>query len=149
LYNEYRIMRILGIDYGTKRIGLALSDDSGKIAFPHGVIKNTKSAIVEVLDLIKKENISQVVIGKSMTSGGQENSVEALIKSFGDELSKSVPVAYVDERFTSHEARLREFSKADNLARKIKKVLLSDIDDHAAQIILQRYLDKEGKRKEG
>lgn len=136
-------MRILGIDYGTKRIGLALSDDNGKIAFPRGVIRNSKNALSEVLDLIKKEGVSQVAIGKSVNSGGQENQVDALSRDFGEELSKSIPVAYVDERFTSHEARLREFGKADNLARKIKKVLLNEIDDHAAQIILQRYLDKE------
>lgn len=136
-------MRILGIDYGTKRIGLALSDDNGKIAFPRGVIRNSKNALSEVLDLIKKEGVSQVVIGKSINSDGQENQVDVLSRDFGEELSKSIPVAYVDERFTSHEARLREFGKADNLARKIKKVLLNEIDDHAAQIILQRYLDKE------
>lgn len=134
-------MRILGIDYGTKRIGLALSDDNGKIAFPHSVIRNSKNAVSEVTNLIQKEGVSQVVIGKSINSDGQENAVEILSRDFGDELSKSIPVVYIDERFSSHEARLREFGKADNMARKIKKVLFNKIDDHAAQVILQRYLD--------
>jgi len=135
-------MRTLGIDYGTKRIGLALSDDDGRIAFPHGVILNSKRILYEIVALVKEEKVERVVIGQSLTTAGLENTIEKMSRDFGVELEKFVGVDYIDERFTSHEARLREFGKGDTHARKTKKKILKVIDDHAAQILLQRYLDK-------
>ena len=56
-------MKILGIDYGTKRTGLALSDETGKVAFPYAVISNSLDEIIKVIEL---EGVSEVVIGESI-----------------------------------------------------------------------------------
>ena len=58
-------MRYLGVDYGSKRIGLALSDEAGTMGFPHAIVANTLRVADEIVALIKKENIGAVVIGDS------------------------------------------------------------------------------------
>ena len=64
-YTAY--MRYLGVDYGSKKIGLALSDESGTMGFPHSIVPNTPRLVEELCALIAKENIGAVVIGESRT----------------------------------------------------------------------------------
>jgi|JI10StandDraft_1071094.scaffolds.fasta_scaffold00903_15 putative Holliday junction resolvase len=135
-------MRILGIDYGTKRVGLAISDESESIAFPFRVIQNDGRFYETLLEIIDSESIGEVLIGASTTSDGQDNSLEAPRKELVDRLRQDIPVFEIDERFSSHEARLREYGDNSRSARQEKKILKEHIDADAAQIILQRYLDK-------
>jgi len=135
-------MRVLGIDYGTKRIGLALSDESESIAFPFRVVANDSFLFEIIRKIIETEDIGEAVIGVSTTQRGEDNKIEGKRKEFTDKLRQNIPVKEIDERFSSHEARLREFGNDQRSARKEKKVLKDTIDAEAAQIILQRYLDQ-------
>ena len=68
-------MRYLGVDYGSKRIGLALSDEAGMMGFPYSIVPNTPKLLDEVCALIAKENIGVVVIGESRSLSGGENPI--------------------------------------------------------------------------
>jgi putative Holliday junction resolvase len=66
-------MRLMGIDYGEKRIGIALSDESGGFAFAHSVIANNKNAIKKIKKICEENNVRGIVLGKSVDYQGQPN----------------------------------------------------------------------------
>src|SRR3989344_2560659 len=100
-------MRYLGIDYGTKKIGLALSDEGGTMGFPHEIIPNSPKVTDTLLSLIAKENIGGVVMGESLNYKGEENAVAKKARVLGEELHTrgGVPVFYEPEVLTTAEAR--------------------------------------------
>lgn len=124
-------MKYLGIDFGTKRVGVAISDDSGMMAFPHSVIKNDTKLLSAVLKAIDSENIGAVVIGDSKNSLGKQNEIMKHVDRFVEKLEKqiSLPIFFEGEFFTTDAARKIESSR-------------DTIDAQAAAIILQRYLDR-------
>ncbi len=136
--------RILGIDYGTKRIGLALSDEAGIFAFPYKAVvyTNEKQAIEEILAVIKKEKVQAVVFGLPLSLSGklERNSKEA--KKFADNLKKeiTIPLYLQDERFSTKEA-------ISYLRQKKKKISKEEKDCAAACLILQTFLDKQRKKR--
>ena len=148
-YASIFYMRFLGIDYGTKRIGLAVSDDNGVLAFPKTIILNDRSSLENILGILKKENISGVVIGESLDFNGNKNKIwqeaEDFIKVL--EIEAGVPIHKEKEFLTTVGARWGE-GKEKNNARKIKKEISKKIDDSAAALILQRYLDRRSRQKE-
>jgi len=126
-------MRHLGIDYGTKKIGLSVSDERGSAAFPLEVLDNDSSVLGKISEILKANDISRIVMGDGR-SGGRENSVTAEIEKFATILGKkfSVPVELQREDFSSTEAA------------RFVKLKSGKRDDSAAAIILQRFLDAEG-----
>ncbi|MBU0611940.1 Holliday junction resolvase RuvX [Patescibacteria group bacterium] len=136
-------MRFLGIDYGTKRIGIAISDENGTLAFPKGLVPNDLNAFKVIGDILKKENISEVVVGESLDLKGSPNPLFKEIKIFVQELQSkfNLPIHMEREFLTSVEARRKE-GKGKNNARKVKKQKSVKVDASAAALILQRYLDK-------
>src|SRR3989338_982231 len=100
-------MRYLGMDYGSSKIGLALSDEAGVMGFPHSVVSNTPRLLDELCAFIKKENVGAVVIGESRNLAGGENPIAKHARIFGEQLAQSagIPVFYESEVFTSAEAR--------------------------------------------
>jgi putative Holliday junction resolvase len=139
-------MRLLGIDYGIKRIGLAISDEGGKLAFPKSIIPNGPGVFRVLAEAIKEENISEIVVGESMDAKGEENKVMIEIKKFAAELKKrfSLPVHFQKEFFTTVEARGRGGKETLN-DRKVSVPAQSPADAKAAALILQRYLDRRNK----
>ena len=139
-------MRFLGIDYGTKRVGMAISDENGVLAFPNGIFPNDLNLFKEIEIILKKENIREIVVGESVDFKGQPNilskEIEIFIKEMEDRFK--IPVFRQKEFLTSVEAR-GKVGKEKNNARKIKKENSKKIDDSAAALILQRYLDKKNK----
>jgi putative holliday junction resolvase len=135
-------MRYLGIDYGTKRVGVALSDEEGKIAFPHAVYASDEKLLSEIARLVEENDIENVVIGESKDYSGEDNPLMGDIIAFAKNLKEIVPVKVVfePEVLTSAAAR-RQFESAEVRSRKEKKVRL--VDASAAALILQAYLDKE------
>lgn len=133
-------MRYLGIDYGSKRIGLALSDESGSMGFPHGIIQNTPQLIDDLCGRIVKENINAIVIGESRTLAGGDNPIAKDARATGEELAKrsGVPVFYESEVFTSAEARRapEKEMKSRSPKRHVK------VDDSAAALILTSFLSR-------
>jgi putative Holliday junction resolvase len=139
-------MKYLGIDYGTKRIGLALSDESATLAFPHSVLPNAMGVTAAIEDLIRSEKIEGIVMGESVNTDGSENPVQVQAKNFASALERrfEVPVYFEKEFFTSVEAHGRQ-GKESLHARKQKFEKPDELDARAAALILQRYLDKQKK----
>ncbi len=81
-------MRYLGIDYGTKKVGLALSDEAGRMGFPHGTLPNDGRLIDEVLALITRKEVGAVVMGESRDFAGNENAVAKDAKQFAQLLER-------------------------------------------------------------
>ena len=138
--------RFLGIDYGTKRVGLAISDENGTLAFPNGIFPNDLNLFKEIGVILKKENVGEIVVGESLDFQGQPNILAQKIDIFISELQArfNIPISKQKEFLTSVEARGKE-GKEKNNARKTKKETGKKIDDRAAALILQRYLDKKNK----
>lgn len=141
-------MRFLGIDYGTKRIGIAISDESGRIAFPKEIVLNDLNTFETIGKIIKKEKIDEIVIGESVDFSGKLNALSARIEIFIKELNKKfkLPIHKQKEFLTSVEARKGSDTKK-TLTQKQTHSRLKDkkrghIDASAAALILQRYLDK-------
>lgn len=124
-------MRYLGIDYGTKRVGVAVSDEAGRLAFPYAILENSKGLVGEVKAICIKEMITDVVVGESINYKGQPNLVMEEIERFVAELREvvAVPIVYEREFLSTQQAR---FFQTES----------KHVDDSAAAIILQSYLDK-------
>jgi putative holliday junction resolvase len=133
-------MRYLGIDYGSSKIGLALSDENGTMGFPHAVISNTPRLIDELCALIAEKNVTAVVIGESRTLAGGENPIAEAARALGEKLTEraGLPVLYESEVFTSAEALRAPEKELKSRSPKNRKV----VDDSAAALILTSYLSR-------
>ncbi len=130
-------MRYLGVDYGSKKVGLALSDEGGTMGFPHSIIPNTPRLAEELEALIKREHAGAVVIGESRTLAGGENPIAQAARALGETLQAAgVPVAYESEVFTSAEAR--RLPEKEEKSRRPKQH--AAVDASAAALILTSYL---------
>lgn len=133
--------RILGIDYGKRRIGLAISDPLGIIAqsLPTLTIKETTDLLSEIETLVKENNVSTIVLGLPRNMDGTLGEEGKKVMEFGKELSQKInlKVEFWDERLTSVESHrtLRE----EKRKIKQKKEL---VDRISASLILQGYMDR-------
>lgn len=136
-------MRYLGIDYGAKRIGLSLSDEEGKIAFPYKIIKNNLELVDTIHNICGEEEVSAIVLGKSHDLSGKPNKIMGSIEEFKRNLETELdlPIFFEKEFMTSVFARGNEGKKVND-ARKNKNEDSRKIDDSASALILQRYLDR-------
>lgn len=124
-------MRYIGIDYGSKRVGIALSDETGNMAFPKQVVENNGQLVEKLLTLIQHEGVGAVVVGESRDYNQQENSIMEAIHQFKARLEAEVTLpVYLEPEFMSS-------SEAKQLQGRNDM-----IDASAATIILQSFLDK-------
>ena len=139
-------MRFLGIDYGTKRIGLAISDAGGRLAFPVDMVKNNGELFKKLAGLIGKERINEVVIGESLDFAGLPNALKKEADFFIESLERKfkLPVHREKEFFSSFEAH-DKMGKTAMEARRSKAPKTENLDARAAAIILQRFLDRRNK----
>ncbi|MGB4076832.1 MAG: Holliday junction resolvase RuvX [Minisyncoccia bacterium] len=128
-------MRYLGIDYGTGKVGIALSDEAGTMGFPKGSYRNDARLFDSVVALAQAEKVTAVVIGDSRDLSGVENPVAQEAQAFGRELQRvlNVPVYYEFEAFSTQEAR-----RAPDGART-----MGAQDAAAAALILTSYLSRQ------
>ena len=126
-------MKYLGIDFGSKKVGFAQSDDDGRIAFPLMISQNDKNLLKETVELIREMKITTVVIGESVDAKGKPNAIAKEARAFGMEIENAVDVRIVFEKewYSTVEAR-KQPGREDS----------HEVDDQAAAIVLQRYLDK-------
>ncbi len=145
--------KALGIDYGLKRIGLSLSDDTQTIAFPLKYIPNSslKEVISELKEIIAFENIGLIVIGMPIGLKGRQTDISLKLAEFINELKlitkelskageQETAIAIYDERFSTVQAQKSLISQ--NVKRKKRKEI---VDSVASAFILQSYLDKSKK----
>ncbi len=124
-------MRLLGIDYGSKKIGLALTDSQGMMAFPHSVIPNDDNVLKTLETLVAKEGIEEIIIGHSLNKEGNPNRIHELVEALMLDitLSMGIPVHLEPEQYSTQEA-IRIQGKN------------SQTDAAAATIILNSYMSR-------
>jgi len=133
--------RVVGIDFGLARVGLAVADPLGVFAQPIGAF-SPESAIAELEQLHGRDGIGTVVLGWPLKLDGTESEIIGDVKTFERRLQKSFPDVEIvrwDERFSSKEAEETILASG---ARKKKRRQKGNIDAVAAAIILQSYLDQ-------
>ena len=139
--------RVLAVDYGSKRIGLALSDELRMLATPIGILDTTNRSHKDVCELAVKKGAGTVILGLPTTLSGTDSDWTASVRKFGEQLVKilvplDIAFQFYDERFTSiiaeHNIRDQELSKTKH-KEKYRR------DEEAARILLQEWLDKKVK----
>ena len=132
--------RALGIDFGTKRVGLALSDRSNMIASPYRTLNyvSEKDLITQLETIVTKNDIEILVLGLPINMKGEDTAQTMKVRNFKEILSTlRIPIVYEDERLSSVSAinslMLQNVKTGHNKP---------EIDKTAAAIILQQYLDK-------
>ena len=135
-------MRVMGLDYGSVRIGVAVSDPDGIIAQPKGYIKAdpVKQCIAEIAKLCLDLKVGKIVIGLPLHMSGEEGDSAVAARALATAIQGKIdiPISFMDERWTtlSAEKSLME-ANVKGKARREK------IDSVAAAIILQNFLDRE------
>ncbi len=129
--------RILALDVGNKRIGVAYSDPSGISITPIETIQNDSKVFEKLKKLVKDLNVGEIVIGLPLTLKGEEGEQAKLTRAFGEKLKEYIPdveIKFVDERFTTAlaEKHLAETTKKTKRKKKL--------DSLSATYILQTYL---------
>lgn len=143
--------KFLGIDYGTKRIGIAISDENHTLAFPKEIVINDLNTFKKLGDIIRGENVSEIVVGESVDFSGKLNVLSGRIEVFILELKEKfkLPINKQKEFLTSVEARKGGIGKnslsPSQAHSKVKQIKSGRVDASAAALILQRYLDRINK----
>jgi putative pre-16S rRNA nuclease len=132
---------VLGLDLGTRRIGLAVSDEQGLIAFPIGALERRGLAadVAALCELIRERGVKAVVVGLPLHLDGRSSSGADAARRFAGALEKAaaLPVALVDERLTTVLAE-RALSESPRSRRRRKQ----HVDALAAALILRTYLEQ-------
>jgi putative Holliday junction resolvase len=136
--------RILGVDYGLRRIGLAVSDPTATLAQPLPFLlrrRGKRPPVGTVVELVKEHGAEAVVVGLPLDSQGEEDAWTAEVRTFGDRVGErsGVPVHYIDERFTSAAAERAVRSLGLSKTERERK---ERVDTAAAVLILQSWLDR-------
>ncbi len=136
-------MRYLGIDFGEKRIGVAVSDDQARLAVPVGVVHrhNDYDSIGELREMALERDVGALVVGRPTRLDGRPGSLAKRVGRFAERLSAAcrLPLFFIDETLTSVEA---EHRSRDRVAPRDQPV-----DAVAARILLQDWLDQEQRRE--
>jgi putative Holliday junction resolvase len=138
----FRAVRILGVDFGRRKIGLALSDPLG-LAHPLGTekVSGLHHAVEIILSLIEEKEISEVVLGYPLKPDGTAGEMALEVEKLAELLRKEgLSVVLLDERFSSERAK-RSLHIMGKKTGKNKK----DIDTMAAALLLQEYLDRKAR----
>jgi putative holliday junction resolvase len=137
-------MRSLGIDFGERRIGLAISDPNGKVAVPLATLErsNDRAAIREIAEIARREEVGRLVLGEPVGLDGQRGPNAERVRRFGDRLAQAsgLPVRLVNESLTTIAAQERLREAGIDPRRDPAR-----IDAVAAQILLQEALDLEAE----
>jgi putative Holliday junction resolvase len=136
-------MRYLGIDYGAKNIGLAISDEDGRIAFPLKNIKNNLETIDNIHNICGENNIEGIILGESLDKDGNKNKIMGSIEAFKKNIESDLDIpVYFEKEFMTSLFSSQGLNKDIFIAKKIKKEKIEKDDSKAASLILQRFLDK-------
>ena len=126
----------MGIDYGTKRVGVAVSDISGLMAFPEGVVPNDSGLLNALVGIIRSREVQEIVIGHSLDRTGQPNPLDTDVQELVTDLTLAtgLPVHLEPEQYTT-QAALREQGRTDQT------------DASAAALILNSYIERQRDKR--
>jgi putative Holliday junction resolvase len=141
--------RVLGLDYGERRIGIAVSDPTRTIAQPLPTIlrrRGRRPPYVKIMEAVSEWAVQSIVIGLPVEISGEEGQPAADVRAFGEALGQrsDLPIEYWDERFRSVRAE-REIARL-GLSAKARRQK-ERVDAMAAMLILQSYLDAHSERQ--
>lgn len=127
-------MRYLGIDYGSKRVGTALSDEAGLMAFPHVVLENNDKLLSDLEKIVVENKVTEIVIGHSLNREGGTNKIHDAVTELVTDLTLNLglPVHFEPEQYTTQEA-IRFQGRTDKT------------DAAAASIILNSFITRTKK----
>lgn len=123
--------RLMGIDYGKKRVGVAVSDEAHMMAFPHGVFANDPRLVKNICTVIKDKGVEEIVIGHSLNKEGKPNDIHEEVVTFMTDLTleTGLPIHLEPEQYTT-QAALRIQGRT------------AMTDAAAAALILDHYITK-------
>lgn len=133
--------KFIGIDFGLKRIGVAITDELNIIASPYDTVE-TNNIYIFLKELLGNENIKKLIIGNPINLDNSLNSISKEISDFTKSFSSlysDVEIIHIDERFTSKMAKRAILASGVNKKRRQDKKL---VDKISATIILQTYLNQ-------
>lgn len=132
--------RVMGIDYGEKRIGIALSDPLLTFAYPFKTLHNNSTFLEKLSEIIADKNISKIILGlpSSRFKASKELANKVLKLKSEIEKEKNVDVILWDEEYSSSIAKEKVIESVTKKSKRKEKDLL---DRHAAAVILQEFLD--------
>lgn len=123
--------RILGIDYGEKRIGIAMTDENAEMALPYAVVNNTHRAFSDIRHISEKHNVTKIIVGLPIDLHARETDMTQKTRVFAQRLHEEtgIPINFENEMLSTKEA--------SHIQGKVKK-----IDASAAALILDSYMKK-------
>lgn len=130
---------VLGIDPGSRRLGVAVSDPAGLVALPLEVVSREGGQdLARIVELVRERKVTEIVVGLPKLLDGTEGTAAGEARAFASDLRKIVdlPVNFVDERLTTVQAN-RSLDEGEVPSRRRRKV----VDKVAAAVLLQSYLD--------
>jgi putative Holliday junction resolvase len=129
---------VIGIDYGTRRIGVAASDPARVTAFPVAVVDVDDDMWERLVEVVRDREATLVVVGLPVGLSGAEGASALAARTLGEELGRrtGLPIEYADERFTTRSAE--QLLVASNVKRRKRRTV---VDSMAASVMLQSYLD--------
>ena len=139
--------RVLGLDFGTRRIGLAVSDPEGRLAFPAGCLmcREREKDLRDLCALVEERDIARIVVGWPLHLDGRVGPEAEAARAFADDVAKVTgrPVEMLDERWTTREAQraLRDAKRPRRMKRRT-----GEVDSVAATILLRTYLETEARK---
>ncbi len=135
---EKPLLRLMGIDFGEVRIGIALSDPLQIISQPFLVLANNENTINEIQNIIKTEEVEKIILGLPQNLDGEDTKKTLEVREFAEELKSNIdiPLFFWDERYSSVEAneQLKQMGYTILESRKV-------VDKVAASIILKNYME--------
>ena len=135
--------RCLGVDFGTRRIGLAVSDASGSIAFPAGTLerRGLRRDLESLCALVKEREVERIVVGLPLHMDGRRGPEAEAAEKFAGQLAQAtgLPVEMFDERWTTREAE-RALAETGRRGKKRRQV----VDSVAASLLLRAWLEQRG-----
>ena len=139
--------RVLGIDFGERRVGLALSDPSATIAQPLPTITRRagkRPPVAAIVEIISQNEVERAVIGLPLNLAGEETEWTAAVREFATKLADraGIPVEFIDERMTSVQAERAVRSIGLKRSAREEK---GRIDAAAAVLLLQTFLDRQSR----
>lgn len=135
-------MRVLGLDVGDRRVGLALSDPTGFLASPFGFVDRGPSDLSDIVNIAEENEVAEIVVGLPLSMSGDSGTQAGKVRGFIRELRSytDLPIKTVDERLSTVQAEgmLRQSGRSRQRDR-------GELDAAAAAVILQAYLDYGGR----
>lgn len=131
--------RILAIDYGLKRVGLAITDPLNMFAYPLTTLLNDKNFWRELKKIVGQYDVSEIVLGYPLKENGDKTDVTDDIVEFKEKLREefSLEVHFIDERYSSDIAKQRVLESVSSKKKRRNKEL---VDQNAAAVLLEDYL---------